>query len=193
MLNLKERQKGNNQNKQYLETRFAVRERLLAGELPELEQSVNKMPSCTLTFPTNKAYEMDLIIKPVEGEYRGGRFHFYIEVPVEYNNAPPTVKCKTKCYHPNISEDGSVCLSVLRASSLDGHGWRPTRKIIDVIHGLDALFTDLMDFEDPLNVEAATLFKRNQDEFKRKVRDYIRNYCNQSGEHANVYGNQRYR
>lgn len=51
------------------------------------------------------------------------------------------MKCLTKLWHPNISEDGSVCLSILRESNLDGLGWAPTRKLLDVVWGLNSLFT----------------------------------------------------
>lgn len=54
---------------------------------------------------------------------------------------PPIVKCLTKLWHPNISEDGDVCLSILRQSSIDGLGWAPTRKLKDVVWGLNSLFT----------------------------------------------------
>lgn len=54
---------------------------------------------------------------------------------------PPTVKCLTKLWHPNISEDGDICLSLLRQNSIDGMGWAPTRKLKDVVWGLNSLFT----------------------------------------------------
>ena len=54
---------------------------------------------------------------------------------------PPKVKCITKLWHPNISEDGDVCLSILRQNSIDGMGWAPTRKLKDVVWGVNSLFT----------------------------------------------------
>jgi ubiquitin-conjugating enzyme E2 F len=44
-------------------------------------------------------------------------------------------------WHPNISEEGDVCLSILRQNSVDGMGWAPTRKLKDVVWGLSSLFT----------------------------------------------------
>ena len=53
---------------------------------------------------------------------------------------PPRVRCETRIWHPNINEDGEVCLSLLRQNSLDSLGWAPTRKMKDVIWGLHSLF-----------------------------------------------------
>ena len=50
-----------------------------------------------------------------------------LQVPVEYNILPPSVTCLTRLWHPNISEDGQICLSLLRPHSVDGLGWAPTR------------------------------------------------------------------
>ena len=35
---------------------------------------------------------------------------------------PPKVRCETRIWHPNINEDGEVCLSLLRQNSLDALG-----------------------------------------------------------------------
>ncbi|EAW71131.1 ubiquitin-conjugating enzyme E2F (putative), isoform CRA_d, partial [Homo sapiens] len=42
---------------------------------------------------------------------------------------PPKVKCLTKIWHPNITETGEICLSLLREHSIDGTGWAPTRTL----------------------------------------------------------------
>lgn len=41
----------------------------------------------------------------------------------------------------------------------------PTRRIIDVILGLDSLFTDLIDFDDALNAQAAQQWTSNKVKF----------------------------
>lgn len=53
---------------------------------------------------------------------------------------PPIVKCETRLWHPNISEEGEICLSLLRQNSIDGLGWAPTRTLKDVVWGLSSLF-----------------------------------------------------
>lgn len=62
---------------------------------------------------------------------------------------PPSVKCITKLWHPNISETGEVCLSLLRQHSVDSLGWSPTRRLKDVVWGLNALFTVILTLQLP--------------------------------------------
>ena len=69
----------------------------------------------------------------------------------------------------SINEDGDVCLSILRLNAIDGMGWAPTRKLKDVIWGLSSLFGDLLNFDDPLNNEAAQHFLSDKEAFKAKV------------------------
>uniref|UniRef100_A0A2K5NDG5 Uncharacterized protein n=1 Tax=Cercocebus atys TaxID=9531 RepID=A0A2K5NDG5_CERAT len=54
--------------------------------------------------------------------------------------------------------------------SMDGSGW-------DVIWGLNSLFTDLLNFDDPLNIEAAEHYLRDKEDFRNKVDDYIKRYA----------------
>uniref|UniRef100_A0A671SL42 E2 NEDD8-conjugating enzyme n=1 Tax=Sinocyclocheilus anshuiensis TaxID=1608454 RepID=A0A671SL42_9TELE len=104
---------------------------------------------------------------PNEGYYLGGKFQFEIEVPEAYNMVPPKVKCLTRIWHPNIAETGEICLSLLREHSIDGTG----------LWGLNSLFTDLLNFDDPLNIDAAEHHLRDKEDFRNKVQDFIKNYA----------------
>ncbi|XP_069388705.1 NEDD8-conjugating enzyme UBE2F isoform X2 [Paralichthys olivaceus] len=90
---------------------------------------------------------------------------------------PPKVRCLTRIWHPNITENGEICLSLLREHSIDGTGWAPTRTLKDVVWGLNSLFTDLLNFDDPLNIDAAEHHLRDKEDFRNKVQDYIKNYA----------------
>ncbi|CAI2298044.1 unnamed protein product [Caenorhabditis sp. 36 PRJEB53466] len=178
MFNLQNRINGNDDDRHYLETRIAVRDKLLAQEMKDLELGLRQQKLWNLHVPsTSKLHELDLTVTPQEGIYKGGVFRFKITVPPEYNNTPPIVKCLTRVWHPNINEDGSICLSILRQNSLDAFGWRPTRNLLEVVHGLVALFTDLIDFDDALNIQAAQMWTQNRDAFKHRAREYIARYC----------------
>lgn len=145
----------------------------------EIQEIQNNLPStCQLSFPNaSELHKIHLQIKPEESYWRNGTFKFNIEVPLEYNFSPPKVKCLTRIWHPNISEEGDICLSLLRESSIDGMGWAPTRTIKDVVWGLNSLFTDLLNFEDSLNHAAAEHYHKDPNGFQSKVRDYVNKYA----------------
>ncbi|XP_070588334.1 NEDD8-conjugating enzyme UBE2F isoform X2 [Erythrolamprus reginae] len=108
--------------------RVSIRDKLLVKEVAELE--VNLPCTCEVNFPDpNKLHFFLLIINPDEGYYRNGTFQFEIDVPDAYNMVPPKVKCLTRIWHPNITETGEICLSLLREHSIDGTGWAPTRTL----------------------------------------------------------------
>ncbi|XP_035029866.1 NEDD8-conjugating enzyme UBE2F isoform X2 [Hippoglossus stenolepis] len=134
--------------------RISIRDRLLTKEVAELEANL-----------------------PNEGYYQSGRFQFEINVPEAYNMVPPKVRCLTRIWHPNITENGEICLSLLREHSIDGTGWAPTRTLKDVVWGLNSLFTDLLNFDDPLNIDAAEHHLKDKEDFRTKVQDYIKRYA----------------
>ncbi|ODM95052.1 putative protein-conjugating enzyme UBE2F [Orchesella cincta] len=138
--------------------------------------------SCELKFDDpDKLHDFHLTITPDEGYWRNGQFVFHVLVTEEYNFAPPIVKCKTRLWHPNINEEGSVCLSLLRQSSIDEMGWAPTRRLKDVVWGLNSLFTDLLNFDDPLNLEASEMYQKDAHAFQQRVNEYIQKYSNKKG------------
>nr|XP_025042620.1 NEDD8-conjugating enzyme UBE2F isoform X1 [Pelodiscus sinensis] len=176
--------------------RVSIRDKLLVKEVAELEanlpllfyvkrnicsysiKTVKITSTCKVNFPDpNKLHYFQLTVNPDEGYYQGGKFQFEIEVPDAYNMVPPKVKCLTRIWHPNITETGEICLSLLREHSIDGTGWAPTRTLKDVVWGLNSLFTDLLNFDDPLNIEAAEHHLRDKDDFRNKVEDYIKRYA----------------
>ena len=160
--------------------RASIRDKLLVKEVQEMEQTLP--PGCKVRFEDpNVLHEFTLTVVPDEHSYwHAGKFRFRIAVEEDYNLSPPTVRCLTRLWHPNISETGEVCLSILRLSNPalgDGFGWTPTRRLRDVIMGLASLFGDLLNFEDPLNHEAAEHFIKDKEGFKTKVKDYVSRYA----------------
>uniref|UniRef100_A0A673ADT6 E2 NEDD8-conjugating enzyme n=1 Tax=Sphaeramia orbicularis TaxID=375764 RepID=A0A673ADT6_9TELE len=134
--------------------RVSIRDRLLTKEVAELEANL-----------------------PNEGYYQSGRFQFEIDVPEAYNMVPPKVRCLTRIWHPNITENGEICLSLLREHSIDGTGWAPTRTLKDVVWGLNSLFTDLLNFDDPLNIDAAEHHLRDKCNFNNHIPQFIIYTC----------------
>ena len=108
-----------------------------------------------------------LTLRPSEGYYSGGTFKFRVTVPFDYPHQPPKVTyCLNdnpyRLYHPNIDEDGKVCLNILRAE------WRPVLTLKSVIFGMELLFSE-PNPDDPLNKKAAKMLREDVRGFARTV------------------------
>lgn len=136
----------------------------LQKDLGELELDGS---SATLEIPDKENLrEFSITLRPVEGFYKGGTFHFQISVPAQYPHEPPKALCLTKIFHPNIDEEGKVCLNILRAD------WKPVLTIKAVFYGLELLFIE-PNPDDPLNKEAAKLLKEDKRGFQQRVNRYM--------------------
>ena len=65
--------------------------------------------------PTNDSlFEWDAVIfGPDDTIWEGGIFQLHLEFSEEYPNKPPKVKFLNEMFHPNIYNDGSICLDIL--------------------------------------------------------------------------------
>lgn len=122
----------------------------------------------TISFPNpNDLTAFDVTISPDSGYWKGATYVFNFGVPAHYPHSPPKVECKTKIYHPNIDLEGKVCLNILRED------WKPVLDINAVIYGLIYLFYE-PNPDDPLNHEAAELFRKDVRQFERLVSRTLR-------------------
>ena len=58
-----------------------------------------------------------------------------------------------------------------------GCRWSPTRRLKDMVWGLSELFSDLLNFDDPLNIEAARHYEKDKHDFIRKASYYLEQYA----------------
>jgi ubiquitin-conjugating enzyme E2 M len=122
----------------------------------------------SVTFPKpNDLTNFNVSITPDTGYWKDATYKFVFAVPPHYPHSPPKVECKTNIYHPNIDLQGKVCLNILRED------WRPVLDINAVIYGLIYLFYE-PNPDDPLNHEAADLFRKDIKSFERLVNRTLR-------------------
>lgn len=89
-----------------------------------------------MSFPNpDDILNFTLTIEPDEGLYKGGAFHFSFSVNQNFPHEPPKVKCTQKIYHPNIDQEGNVCLNILRED------WKPVLNLNAVIVGMQVCFS----------------------------------------------------
>ncbi|KAG7401066.1 NEDD8-conjugating enzyme Ubc12 [Phytophthora boehmeriae] len=126
--------------------------------------------AATVSFPdVNDLTAFDVKVAVDTGLWKGATYNFHFKIPPMYPHDPPKVHCLTKIYHPNIDLDGNVCLNILRED------WKPVLDINSVIYGLIYLFYE-PNPDDPLNKEAAELFRNDPKQFASVVHRSLRGY-----------------
>jgi ubiquitin-conjugating enzyme E2 R len=93
--------------------------------------------------------------------------------------APPTLTFLSKFWHPNVFNDGRVCLSILHApgndpmsGELPEERWLPTQSVSTVILSLISMLGE-PNFSSPANVDASVQWRRDFPAFKAKVQETI--------------------
>lgn len=123
-----------------------------------------------ISFPNpNDLTSFNVDVTPDTGFWKGATYHFTFGIPAIYPHEPPKVHCHTKIYHPNINLQGNVCLNILRED------WKPVLDINAVIYGLIYLFYE-PNPDDPLNHEAADLYRNDLRHFEHVVQRSLQGY-----------------
>lgn len=135
----------------------------------DLEEAINNGDKISIP-DQNNIQRFHVTVQPTVGFWRGGKFIFEFNIPDNWPIDPPNVKCLTKVWHPNIDEDGPVCLNLLRDNYL------PVITISTFVEAIYFLFNE-PNPNSPLNVEAANMFQKNKTQFQEKVTEYINEYC----------------
>lgn len=107
-----------------------------------------------------------VIFGPDDTPWEGGTFNLTLDFTEEYPNKPPKVRFVTKMFHPNIYNDGQICLDILQ------NQWSPIYDISAILTSIQSLLCD-PNPQSPANSEAAQLFQSNKREYNRRVRAVV--------------------
>lgn len=91
--------------------------------------------------------------------YEGLEYRLVLEFPNGYPIVAPRVKFETFCFHPNVDENGNICLDILREK------WSATYDVLSILLSIQSLLGDPNNGS-ALNHQAADLWK-NQSLFKK--------------------------
>ncbi|KAG9299541.1 hypothetical protein G9A89_020712 [Geosiphon pyriformis] len=111
------------------------------------------------------------ILGPQNSPYKGGIFRLKIEFSPDYPFKPPTIKFITRVYHPNIDEDGSICVNLLKTDV-----WKPATKIAQVLEAIASLLEN-PNPDDALVVSIAEIYNTNKAKFVKTAKEYVRKYA----------------
>lgn len=141
--------------------------------MKEIEELYRNPPHYVTGGPKDdNIYHWEATIQgPDDTDYKDGVFILDIQIPKEYPFKPPICKFKTKIYHPNIDENtGEICLNVLK-----DYNWNPNHTISNILLSIMTLLAK-PNFKSPLNPAARNSFNKSPEEYKNKIREYIKKY-----------------
>lgn len=122
-----------------------------------------------------------MIVGPPDTFYEEGLFKATLKFPADFPNSPPKMIFTTEICHPNVYENGEVCISILHPPGEDAHNpqelaierWRPILGVEAVIVSVISMLCD-PNIESPAHLDNAKLFRDDLPGFKKKCRQCVR-------------------
>jgi ubiquitin-protein ligase len=82
----------------------------------------------TINFPNEEELtNVDVVLTPTDGLYKGGRFAFRVCLPRDYPESVAAITCRTLIFHPNINYEGNICFNILSGTHTRTHCTRTAR------------------------------------------------------------------
>lgn len=154
---------------------MAVAARVLQKQLKEVQKDASCGFSAGLVDDNIFKWRV-AIIGPQKTPYDGGIFPALLEFPQEFPDLPPKMKFLCPMFHPNISENGDVCISILHPPGEDQYEyedrserWLPIQSVESILISVISMLSD-PNCESPANFEAARVYRNDRREYMRRVR-----------------------
>lgn len=106
------------------------------------------------------------IFGPPDTLYEGGYFKAQMRFPQDYPYSPPSIRFLTKVWHPNVYENGDLCISILhppvddpQSGEMPCERWNPTQNVRTILLSVISLLNEPNTFS-PANVDASVMYRR---------------------------------
>ena len=120
-------------------------------------------------------WKIALIIINPDSLYYGGYFLASMKFPSNYPYSPPEFQFTHPLYHPNIYQDGKLCISILHAPGEDemsgelaAERWSPAQRVESVLLSIISLLDDA-ETSSPANVDAGVMLRKDPEAFRKRV------------------------
>jgi len=115
-----------------------------------------------------------LIFGPLGTIYENGIFKAEMIFDTNYPIKAPKFKFISEITHPNIYQDGRVCISILHEGQdvyqyeKMSERWNPQQGVASILLSIISMLNE-PNFESPANVDASVLWKKDFDKIKKIV------------------------
>uniref|UniRef100_A0A060T5U2 E2 ubiquitin-conjugating enzyme n=1 Tax=Blastobotrys adeninivorans TaxID=409370 RepID=A0A060T5U2_BLAAD len=151
--------------------------------MAEYKQLINDPPDGISAGPVDEDnfFEWQCLIQgPHDTPYEGGIFAASLKFPSDYPLSPPVMKFTSPIYHPNVYQDGTVCISILHAPGDDpnmyesaNERWSPIQSVEKILISVMSMLAEPND-ESGANVDASKMWRTDRKQFNAIVRKQVR-------------------
>jgi len=103
------------------------------------------------------------ILGPDETPWEGGIFSLRLTFGDQYPEKPPRVRFTSELFHPNVFNDGTLCMDIIQDQ------WSPCHNVCTLLTSIQSLLCD-PNPASPANPEAAQLFTTDKPAYNKRVR-----------------------
>ena len=107
-------------------------------------------------------------------------FSAILTFPKDYPLSPPTMKFNPPLFHPNVYEDGTVCISILHPPGEDpnryelaSERWSPVQSVEKILLSVVSMLAEPND-ESGANLTASKMWRDDKEKFNQIVYENVR-------------------
>eukprot|EP01080_Neovahlkampfia_damariscottae_P012835 gene12835-7185_t len=97
--------------------------------------------------------------------WEGGEYKVVLYFPSNYPVKPPICKFEPAIFHPNVYDDGKICLSIIN----EYENWKPSITVKQILVGIQDLLNN-PNPKSPAQSLAYELYTKNKKKYEEKIR-----------------------
>mmetsp|Transcript_35534 Transcript_35534/g.49329 ORF Transcript_35534/g.49329 Transcript_35534/m.49329 type:complete len:156 (+) Transcript_35534:197-664(+) len=103
------------------------------------------------------------IFGPDETPWEGGIFSLRMTFGEQYPEKPPRIRFTSEIFHPNVYNDGTICMDIIQDQ------WSPCHSVCTLLTSIQSLLSD-PNPASPANPEAAQLLQNDKPAYVKRIR-----------------------
>ncbi|GAN01029.1 ubiquitin-conjugating enzyme [Mucor ambiguus] len=129
----------------------------------------------------NNFFEWEALIAGPEGTpFEGGLFPATLTFPKDYPLSPPTMRFTCDFFHPNVYQNGTVCISILHPPGDDpnmyessSERWSPVQSVEKILLSVVSMLAEPND-ESGANIDACKIWRTDRERYNEIVAENAR-------------------